>query len=369
MAYKYYRTITIDKDKVGIDNADTTISGGFPVLLTISGTYLKNTANGGRIENAQGWDIKFTEDDRTTHLCYEIQSYDSSAGTLMAWVKIDPLSKATDTDFMMHYGNSSITEPTCDTPNTWTNDFEAVYHMEDDSDSPDVSESVEDHPGLYSDDAGLVDTSSATVSGKIGNALTFNDNKVTLSGIHSSGHRTLSAWVRTSSSTKQDIINNEQDTWSLRIVEQLSGPPSFTILTVGGYASADFGSTQYDGEWHHLVGTYDGDAVRIYVDAVEGTPDTAPSGDLIPITGDTLVGVHANLSSNPVIGDIDEVRIANIARSHDWIKTEFNNQDSPSTFYVVGEEFRVGHKFNQTLGGSPMGIAIANIKSVIGVDW
>jgi RHS repeat-associated protein len=34
-------------------------------------------------------------------------------------------------------------------------------------------------------------------------------------------------------------------------------------------------------------------------------------------------------------GTIDEVRTSKIARSADWIKTEYNNQNSPSTFYTV----------------------------------
>ncbi len=33
-------------------------------------------------------------------------------------------------------------------------------------------------------------------------------------------------------------------------------------------------------------------------------------------------------------GRIDEVRISASARSADWIKTEYNNQNSPSTFYT-----------------------------------
>ena len=37
-------------------------------------------------------------------------------------------------------------------------------------------------------------------------------------------------------------------------------------------------------------------------------------------------------------GIMDEVRISNVARSADWIKTEYYNQNSPSTFYGVGSE-------------------------------
>ena len=34
-------------------------------------------------------------------------------------------------------------------------------------------------------------------------------------------------------------------------------------------------------------------------------------------------------------GQLDEVRISNIARSDEWIETEFNNQSSPGTFFTI----------------------------------
>ena len=40
-------------------------------------------------------------------------------------------------------------------------------------------------------------------------------------------------------------------------------------------------------------------------------------------------------------GIIDEVRISNIARSYDWILTEYANQNEPSSFYSIGESVRL----------------------------
>jgi uncharacterized protein (DUF2236 family) len=34
-------------------------------------------------------------------------------------------------------------------------------------------------------------------------------------------------------------------------------------------------------------------------------------------------------------GMLDEVHISNVARSADWIATEYNSQNSPSTFYSI----------------------------------
>jgi hypothetical protein len=36
------------------------------------------------------------------------------------------------------------------------------------------------------------------------------------------------------------------------------------------------------------------------------------------------------------LGTMDEFRISKTARSADWLKTEYNNQSSPSSFYILG---------------------------------
>jgi hypothetical protein len=34
---------------------------------------------------------------------------------------------------------------------------------------------------------------------------------------------------------------------------------------------------------------------------------------------------------------LDEVRIANTPRSPNWLRTEYNNQQAPASFYLVGQ--------------------------------
>jgi hypothetical protein len=50
-------------------------------------------------------------------------------------------------------------------------------------------------------------------------------------------------------------------------------------------------------------------------------------------------------------GTIDELRISSGERGADWILAEYNNQNSPSTFYTVGSETPLG-------GGTPCSIAV-----------
>ena len=42
--------------------------------------------------------------------------------------------------------------------------------------------------------------------------------------------------------------------------------------------------------------------------------------------------------SNELSGSVDEVRVSGIVRGENWIRTEYNNQASPDTFYTIGGE-------------------------------
>ena len=65
------------------------------------------------------------------------------------------------------------------------------------------------------------------------------------------------------------------------------------------------------GVWHHLAGTYDGSAARLYIDGVE-VSETAASGSISTIsTGDLIIGGQYNSTSNEDFfhGLIDDVRV------------------------------------------------------------
>jgi hypothetical protein len=47
------------------------------------------------------------------------------------------------------------------------------------------------------------------------------------------------------------------------------------------------------------------------------------------------LGRQVGTGNYPLLGDEDEIRISTVARSADWIATEYTNASSPSTFYSV----------------------------------
>jgi biopolymer transport protein ExbB len=92
-----YRTqITLNHTQVASSTA--TLNTNFPVLISTTTTALKFTGQiGGHVASSTGGDIIFTDSSGTSPLNYEIESYASSTGALVAWVKIPSLATSTDT--------------------------------------------------------------------------------------------------------------------------------------------------------------------------------------------------------------------------------------------------------------------------------
>jgi trimeric autotransporter adhesin len=95
--------------------------------------------------------------------------------------------------------------------------------------------------------------------------------------------------------------------------------------------------------WAHVYVTYDGSTLRTYIN---GTMDVVTgSGSITVGSGSTDVGIGQSLISGYegyFNGLIDEARFSSTARSADWIATEYNNQNSPSNFYIVGAAVTAG---------------------------
>ena len=91
--YSHVRAIVIDHTKV--PNTD---QANFPVLISGTYSYLATSANGGAVQNANGYDIIFTSDySGANKLDHEMESYNSGTGAIVAWVRIPNLSHTADT--------------------------------------------------------------------------------------------------------------------------------------------------------------------------------------------------------------------------------------------------------------------------------
>jgi len=126
--FKYGRQITIDQSVIGPSCAAYLTD--FPFLVKIyNDAALKSMANGGHVEDPNGWDIISMDADAVVVLDHEVEQYDPVTGTLVAWVRIPTLTYDADTTIWMYYGNSDISSPTEDPEGVWDLNYMGVWHL------------------------------------------------------------------------------------------------------------------------------------------------------------------------------------------------------------------------------------------------
>ena len=95
------------------------------------------------------------------------------------------------------------------------------------------------------------------------------------------------------------------------------------------------------GNWYHSVVTWDASdtQLRVYVNGIERGNTNLNGATLytIPPVAEPTIG-NTSTVDRGYDGLLQEARVSSIARDADWILTEYNNQDDPSSFYSVGPE-------------------------------
>jgi len=192
-----------------------------------------------------------------------------------------------------------------------------VGHWKLNDDAADTT--VVDSSHNSNDGAAQQNTEDVTTTGKIGGALSFDGSSdyITVSDpaggeldFGSSGDFSISAWCRSDGTGVNQRIVSKGNYW----VMITAGDVFQAGLTDGVDAQVAVGgsSDMCDGEWHHIVGTFDRDGVlTVYLDGtVEGTPaDISGEGD-IDNSYDLHIGSHVT-PSDYFNGDIDNVAIFN----------------------------------------------------------
>jgi chitodextrinase len=177
---------------------------------------------------------------------------------------------------------------------------------------------------------GTISGATWTVSGKYGNALSFNGTNARVTVNNSASLRltsamTLEAWVfpTTVNSAWRDVIYKGDDNYYLMAMSNNSSHPVAGAILGGVYAEAIGPNALTANTWAHLATTYDGATVRLYVNGVQvasqaKTGTIATSTNPLQIGGDSIYGQY-------FAGRIDEVRVYNRGLSVAEIQSDMNN--------------------------------------------
>jgi hypothetical protein len=353
--WKYRKQITIDHTQVTADQSY------FSVLISL-------TSDPDLLGHARpdGFDILFTQSDGMTQIPHEIENYTSGTGALTAWVNVPALSSTSDTVLYMYYGNLSSTTPQQTPTAVWaSNNYVGVWHLKEDPSggAPQMQDSTSG--ANHGTSQGSM-TSADLVAAQVDGGLDFDGSNDYLStnyvqtGVTA---YTIEAWLRTATTSKllalvQDRGSGAGKSLTLSIGGTYSGAPgsglagdvAYGVDSNSMYIGVNSTSTVNDNLWHHVAGTWtapSGTAIApaqfsLYIDGNPAATNTIQvSSTTSPLTGlsGTLIARHQAWSTY-FPGQLDEVRISNSVRPEAWIKTEYNNQKSPSTFSTLGNEER-----------------------------
>ncbi|MBT5534615.1 LamG domain-containing protein [Candidatus Poribacteria bacterium] len=109
-----------------------------------------------------------------------------------------------------------------------------------------------------------------------------------------------------------------------------------------------------DGLWHHAAGVWDGSEPRLYIDGALAATGPTTTGPLFDTTASVAIGNDAALAAATAFaGEIDEVRIWDVARSQVDIQTDMNTTLVGDETNLVGYwNFDDGTGNDVTLNGS-----------------
>jgi hypothetical protein len=338
--FKYSRTITIDETKMG--GADAT---NFPMAFSGTYAYLATTANGGKVESANGWDIMFTSDvTGMAKLDHEVESWNAVTGAVNMWVRIPTASATVPTVIYLWYGKACVAAQENRT-GVWDSNYRLVWHMAGTGGATlavDSTTYAKNGTGLN----GVLGTTA-----KFGGGAQFDGtNDYLMTPLISNPpftNVTISAWVRPNAAGGMVMAEIGQPTansgWHDSHVEVSNTGISRACMWIGGIRCVNAGSGITGGSWNYMVMRYAASGTTLSGIHNGNAPVTSVATKLWPSTSNLYYSVGAIDATNGgsggyFNGTLDEIRISNIARTNAWLTAEYNSTNSPSTFYTVGAE-------------------------------
>lgn len=330
MSWSNSVAITIDHTKVPSTQTN------FPVLVAGVYSQLATTSNGGSVTSANGWDIIFASDSLgASPLSFERVAWSSRTGACEFWVNIPSLSSSTNTTIYILFGNSAISTDQQNAAAVWDSNYKLVEHFG----SPGI-------PALTAFDSttnantGSVTGAPVVVAGQWGGAASLNGSQYVTFNSSASlnivGAVTMEAWVYPTTSGVYQAIINRTNAGNVRFYACFlqAGSTSQVFLAFGGtnVGTVSLSASWTVNAWNHICNTADGTNAKTYLNGVL-VNTTSSSLDGASATSNVYLGYDQPVSTNGLVGNLDECRVSSTIRSADWIKTCYNNQSSPSTFY------------------------------------
>jgi hypothetical protein len=389
--YGYERSIVIDHNKVPDSDQPN-----FPFYFAVTDPQLATTANGGHMASSSGYDIQFSTDPAGLKtLSYELGQYNPVTGQVVAWVQVPVLSHTQDTVIYMFYGNAAITASQQNPAGVWDSNYAAVYQFDN------VQPGFVPDSTINGNEAWGEGLQQAT--GEPGGAASFDGATSYLDlppndfasypvyGSEANFNSTVGVWFKTSASgvilgqTDGSSPGGYPDGWIPALYIDTNGYLRANFFDLENAQQVVSSTPLNDDNWHYAVLSFNTDgATYTYffgpITTTNGRETVYLDGQVIG-SQDGLIPKQYNYSwynyYSPTYsyylgtgyvggswytwpatssinnsgwfyfnGSLDQVEISSIARSGDWVRAEYLNQSSPSTFFTLSPEAGSGGSLN-----------------------
>lgn len=342
----------------------TSLSGmltNFPALVAFSNNVDGSEFDYGDFLSTNGYDLRFWTNVACsgTEVSYEVEQW-NTAGVSYVWVKVPLFSN--NCSIWASWGETATQPNYCTNGDTWTEGYLAVYHFDQTNGVEDLTDSTSNR--YHCTQSG----NPTSVVGKISYAEGFSDNNYLNTGSGIPDYPSVvteSAWIKTTEATAIILAKRHAGGYPWPTL-MLAGNKAVISVDDDGYRN-DIPSTTSvnNGEWRYVTGVKSGTTYSIYVDGVLEATETDARG--MDGSGDLHIGHHGSWGDY-FNGQLDEIRVANVVHSSNWIWACWMNTASNdfSTLIEAGggsgvttSEFTVA--FGPTSGGTKNAtVSIAN---------
>lgn len=333
--------------------AGTTLFGdvtNFPVYLDLSdlpSSFFNDV-------QSDGDDIRITTDDGQTEVPYELVSINTGGQTGELHFKAPSLLTSTTSLFYVYYGSSTApgyaVGDTYGRNNVWTNNYLAVYHLEEVAAGSGNANLYTDATGQGGDGDDNVDATGKLGKLGLGQELNnaYTDNiELPHTILHGRTDVTASFWYRTNTNDYMSVLSGARNNTSDGANEYLLWFQDYNDIQFFSHGEPrvnfDIASIN-DNSWRYYVSVRDdtNNQTRLYINASEDnqSPALDSMSTLSIASGGLFVGVDQDSVGGgfdqALDGELDELRLSNGVRSADWISNVYLNQNSPTGFYTIG---------------------------------
>lgn len=321
------KTITLDNSPTGV--VITAPVNEVPVLVRLhtgNFAHFLSTLDG-------GGDLRFMAEDDTTPLKFHVERWDAINEIALVWVKVPVVAPNASSKIRLYFNNAQAVKAQ-EAPLSYDGDTGLVYHFGETAGPPQDTTANANHAV----ESTAVSTPAALIAGGVrfngAESIKINDNP-TLAQTVTTGF-TFSAWVKIDAPLTEPAVLFERIGPNGRLALNVEGANVFATAAPTGGTAIETAKTPTltPATWHHVSVVVGPARTSLFLDGVEAAFVDAPAFDL---TGPITLGSTADGKAF-FTGDVDEVEIARVARSADWLKLAHASQAETGAWVVIGAD-------------------------------